>query len=318
MATKKTGAVIGGFGLLFFLFRVGLHLWAQYGPAPDRHDFKSVSQEHPEWSSQSKTTSGSTAQTPAPVTFYGKVADQFGQPIPAAKVAYVLKADYNGPEKTIAGVSDEAGLFTMATNKGAILKVTVSKEDYLPIDKQSSGSFCYADLYSFASYRFPTPTEDRPALFVLRKKFEPLVPFEKEFSLPEAGGAVEISLPARQASQPTAGQLKIELAPKKPLKRGPAETEWTCRLSVIGGGVQFAADPDNATAPAEGYSPTVEIPPAHHFNSGRYEYSANFFIQLPNGCFARSHFWLVKEGSAQGAMKGFANFKSGSRELQAE
>jgi hypothetical protein len=105
-------------------------------------------------------------QNKMPIEFYGKVIDQYGEPIPEAKVVFqwtTAVGPVTNPEKRTSSGTD--GRFELKDVQGKVLAVSVSKIGYDRTDDWIQ-SFDFADFFADNFYR-PNPSD--PALFHLRK-----------------------------------------------------------------------------------------------------------------------------------------------------
>lgn len=110
-----------------------------------------------------------------PVSFYGKVLDQYGEPVEGALVELHLThydpvnapRGYFSAVKTILVSTDGVGLFVVANERGSGLSVnTISKADYEFVRSQNKNSgFAYIRLYNDRHI----PDKAKPVLFHLRK-----------------------------------------------------------------------------------------------------------------------------------------------------
>ncbi|HEY5812895.1 MAG TPA: carboxypeptidase-like regulatory domain-containing protein [Terrimicrobiaceae bacterium] len=144
----------------------------------------------------------------APITFHGKVIDQFGAPVPYADVGYTAADKFNASGSHYTGKSDPDGSFEISGIAGAGLLVGVGKQGYYPVEGKSSGSFAYG--MGPDSYRQAAPTRQNPAVFLLHKmgETEPLAHASgRQYKVAKDGQPMEVDL--KTGSQVPAGKGDI-------------------------------------------------------------------------------------------------------------
>ncbi len=127
----------------------------------------------------------------APISFYGRVIDQYGQPVSDAKIHYSAADQYFGDSSKREGTSAADGTFSINGIKGAGLYVSVYKDGYDGTPRSGAGF----------GYGVPTgnrpPSEASPAVFLLRKKglaVPLLVISSRQYEIPKTGQSVGVSL----------------------------------------------------------------------------------------------------------------------------
>jgi Carboxypeptidase regulatory-like domain len=136
-----------------------------------------------------------------PITFYGKVIDQNGDPVPGATVNYTAMDKFDAPGSQYEGKSDANGFFSISGIGSAALSVGVRKGGYYMIHGKSAGAFAYG--VGPDSTRSEPPTKDNPAIFVLQKMgiAEPLIPLSTGgIKVPKNGTPVSIDLATGQTN----------------------------------------------------------------------------------------------------------------------
>ncbi len=98
-----------------------------------------------------------------PIDFYGKVIDQFGEPVAGAKVTLIWSAMGGTQGKEVFTRND--GKFELTDAKGKGVSVEILKDGYLRT-KASYGSFEYA---AFFEDNFHVPDRGKPVIFRLQK-----------------------------------------------------------------------------------------------------------------------------------------------------
>ena len=167
-----------------------------------------------------------------PITFYGKVIDQIGNPVSGADVDYgaIDKFDENGSDYH--GKSDVNGNFSIHGIKGAVLTVGVRKPGYYNIHGRSDSAFAYG--VGIDATRKAPPTKENPALFILQKHgpTESLIRIDGgQIDIPRNGRPVNIDLSTGKTG---AGNLRIQTWVENGNQR---HFDWHYELSVPGGGL---------------------------------------------------------------------------------
>jgi hypothetical protein len=250
----------------------------------------------------------------APIVFYGKVVDDHGQPVGGAHVFYSAADQYFGGSTKYNGVSDLNGLFFLEGAKGAGLYVEVSKEGYDRIANRSYGSFGYG----MPSGK-PPPSQDNPALFVLRKKGEAgfLISVDRDVVIPKDGTPVEINLGTGKPVELGRGELRIECwANNANLDPNLNERyDWRFRISVPGGGMIQRTGEFSFEAPKDGYAESEEIEMPHTAERWSKNFTKEYFLKLSGNRYARMTFRITSDRNQFASITSFLN-PSGSRNLE--
>lgn len=231
-----------------------------------------------------------------PITFYGKVVDEKGNPIPRAEVLYTALDKFWKDGTKYKSVSDDKGLFTLSGIKGGALYVSVEKEDYYVVHQYSAGGFSATMIPTpelterirppyEGGYDRPLPTKENPAVFVLRKKgeAEPLAEIDgRQYDVPKNGEPIEINLLTKQVGR---GHLKIECW-TEPISHKD-HFNWRYRISVPGGGLADRKGEFNFEAPLEGYRLVDEF--GMNATDGKWtsNFEKQYFLKLHDGNYAR-------------------------------
>ncbi len=255
------------------------------------------------------------------IVFYGKVIDEKKNPIEGANVLLSPTQTPTGENNPkLEKLTDRNGLFSIKTH-GMGLVVMVSKEGYYQL-KESSGDFDYVDLGSTsANIKSPHPNASDPAIFVLKKMGHPdaLVNFEKSFSISKNGNPVQVDLVTSLETKDGSNIIKVEAWTFDQNITDPNSNlpyNWSCRITVPGGGLIRKSGEFNFEAPAEGYQASDEIAmPAILGKEWRSQVPQSYFIKLGSGKYARIDFTMSAGGSHFFAINSYLN-PSGSRNLE--
>ena len=248
-----------------------------------------------------------------PITFFGKVVDQNGSPVPDASVHYSIEDKYFGNGTKREGVSDPNGSFGISGVSGACLYVSVWKMGY------DGGAKAHASF----GYGIPTgqrpPTKDYPAIFVLRKKAEaePLVRVSsRQFELAKTGEPVGVDL--RTGKEVPLGRALLVIESwvndrENESRRGCYD--WSCRVTVPGGGLAPRKG-DDFEAPEEGFNESdfFRVTKTDPRWTDRVE--RQYFVKLPDQTYARLTFQMMAGGRYNFfVLESYLN-PSGSRNLE--
>ncbi len=249
----------------------------------------------------------------APISFYGKVNDEKGQPIADARVHYSAADQYFGDSSKYEGVSDENGLFSITGIKGAGLYVTVAKDGYYETTESGTGFG-----YGVPSGK-PPPTKENPAVFVLRRKghSEPLVTVNsRQYKVPKDGTAFEIDLRTGQQVPINNGDLVFERW-MDAQKDAAGRFDWKCRMTVPGGGALQRGGEFDFQAPAGGYERSIEIDmPRTLGEKWQRIKTLDYFLKLKDGSFARATLTMYAGHDNFLVLDSYVNPKPGSRNLE--
>lgn len=249
-----------------------------------------------------------------PISFYGTVLDEVGQPIEGATVRFVWSdiSDNGTSEATM--TSDSDGLFNLTDRKGKGVSVSVSKAGYYTPSKERISSFEYANPYE---PRFHRPNPSRPVVFHLRKKgrAEPLSIMDKSFRIPLDGTAVDVDLLTGKAVPEGQGNVRIQCwtSDRDP---GSKRYDWRCQVQIPNGGLLESNNEFDFEAPPIGYRPMDEIKmPKSHEEQWRSEAIRKYFVKLGNGLYGRVSFLMIAGGDHFCRIESYVN-PSGSRNLE--
>lgn len=280
MSSQRRSAVIvlvvlAGALILFWWWRVSRHASAAEKPAPAQPAPQDVS----------KATAAATATNPPPPTppppptqkpspelrrtfetlnhneieFYGRVVDQFGEPVPAAEVkgVVIVNTGTRGGEMRRQTTTDGQGYFQFGGFKGQDLGIGISKEGYEYRRRSSSFSYSYFE----ADHKRHIPDPKNPVLFVLWKKqgAEQLIHYEQVWRFPVNAGPVKIDLLKAKLGQPQADLIVNVSRSPLTMPYGERGFSWTVSIDVEDGGLVLAGETDYYNqAPASGYKPHLE------------------------------------------------------------
>jgi hypothetical protein len=209
------------------------------------------------------------------VRFYGKVIDQYGEPVTNAKIKYSVGGRYLASGRSFSGPvsTDQDGEF-LIEGEGGSVSIYGFKADNIQVDIPGSpGSEMKRQAIGFFGYQH-TQGGNQP----LWTDTSPIKPFvfpawrigEGEYAkklLSRSIGEVLIAdgrwytinfLPREREEQflegeSSAGQLWVSLLREEPQGKGEKKGSWKMTMKAVGGGLQAVEGRYSVMAPAEGY-----------------------------------------------------------------
>jgi len=247
----------------------------------------------------------------APITFYGKVVDQNGSPVPFARAAYGLLDKFNESGSNGHIDADANGFFTIRGVRGAAIGVNVSKSGYYQIHKVSDQYFSYGS--GGDSMSKPPPKSDSPAIFILQKLGEtvPLILLSsRQIDVPRTGQPAIINLANGQTGQ---GNLQLTAwigdINKRPF-------DWRFDLSIPGGGLVERKEQFNFEAPDANYQPIIEISMPASAEQWNNRLTKEYFAKLGDGRYARLSIRLYPGQRNFVVLESYMNPTPGDRNLE--
>ena len=252
----------------------------------------------------------------APIEFYGRVVDQYRQPVSDAEVDFEAADQFLASGTRYSAKSDSDGNFSITGIQGAGLSVSVSKAGYGRISDVSSQTFGYG--MGPDSFRKVPPKKSEPAIFVLRKMAapEPLATFRRDVLLPKDGTPVEVSLKTGKPVVGGEGDMKFECWTDDRNMDAKEHYEWHARISVPGGGMLARTSPEfDFEAPEDGYKQSIELRMSQTAVEWSDDHDEQYWVKLGNGTYARMRLRLTTGGHHFVSLTTFLN-PSGSRNLE--
>lgn len=253
----------------------------------------------------------------APIAFYGKVQDQFGKPVPGARVLFSAVDKFWEEPSQYTGSSDADGLFSINKIRGAGLTVSVSKIGYDGLQKLSSQTFGYG-MGTDSSRKAP-PAPDAPAVFVLRKKADAqylIHVAHRQYKVRPDGTPMQMDLLTGNEVPFGTGNFQVErwIDSSKDVQN---RFDWRCRISVPNGGLVVRDKEVDFDAPEDGYQPYVDLAfPKSLGRAWQYTKHLDYFAKLSNGSFARVSLTLYAGHTNFLVMDAYVNPAVGSRNLE--
>ena len=230
-----------------------------------------------------------------PIAFYGRVIDQHGDPVVAAKISYGAVDQFLSKGSDYNGYSDVCGNFSVHEIKGIALTVGVWKEGYYGIDGKSAATFAYG--INPDNTRSLPPTKDNPAIFLLHKMgdAEPLIQVSsRQIDVLRTGQTMSIDLATGRTGQ---GSLQLT-SWIGDIKQRPFD--WRYLLRVPGGGLVQREGQFDFEAPLDGYQPAIEVKMAATAEQWTSRLTRQYFAKLPDGRYARFSIRFYAGGELRG------------------
>lgn len=248
-----------------------------------------------------------------PIEFYGKVIDQFSQPVEGAKV--VLNwTTVIGPvpdPKTII-FTDSNGRFELKGVQGKVLLVDVSKEGY-DYNEKSQGDFEYASFYQ---ENFHVPDPNTPVIFSLQKLMgaEPMYKYLSYGEIPLGGTPLVYNVEKGKITEP--GDLAFSVLLGESNRYG---SDFSVTIQGLNGAsCIFSSDEFLFQAPEMGYRGVLTID--HKLTASNYSPAQilRFYVRTGTGKYAAIDAKVSLLGDLSGAnFRIIAYFNpSGSRNLE--
>jgi hypothetical protein len=160
------------------------------------------------------------------------------------------------------------------------------------------------------------PDVNNPVIYHLRKKgeSEPLVLLKQNHRVARDGTPLELDLlhgrPVPQAD------LKVQCWTSDQGKKSGEKYDWTCVISLPGGGLLESTNEFDFTAPEVGYRPSYQIQMlASEPDGWRNDVEKKLFFKTGNGLYGRMTFAMIAGGDHFCMIQSYIN-PSGSRNLE--
>lgn len=258
-----------------------------------------------------------------PIRFYGKLVDQFGNPVPSAIVDFTVRV-INGYESTTdrgRTVSDAAGMFSISGYKGQDLSVNPSKAGY--VLSSIHGIFNYSHLFPESERVHPDPGNPTVIEMWKLQGAERLISFRIEGYVPCEGTPADFDLQTGERVQ-SGGDVTLTVwstnAPS--LKNGYS---WKARIQAVQGGLvqAFNVRPEQMLgAPESGYAGSFDLNYNYEVRPWSSRFTGAFYFTSRGGQFyGRLTLQIlsdvVKDGGAYVSIQGMLN-PAGSRDLEVD
>ncbi len=252
------------------------------------------------------------AENEKPQDFYGKIIDQYGQPIAGVDVTgnLMLVQGWDSDEKInrYKTLSDENGLFQFTGLKGSQLGVTVSKNGF--VMNSHNGS-----------YKVPESGQISPDNRVVLTMWkirgnEPLVQSAISANLSPEGNTVAFDV--LTGKQTPDGDLKITFSRFPPkVKPGLVHPyDWQFKIEIANGGLIQENDSYPYWAPESGYQSSFAFEISSNSVPWQNQFEQNFYIKNSTGKFGLMKFLIYSASRPPQIQINFTINPSGSQNLE--
>ncbi|MGV3661403.1 MAG: carboxypeptidase-like regulatory domain-containing protein [Prosthecobacter sp.] len=255
----------------------------------------------------------------APITFYGKVADQFGNPVAGANVEMRVNDSSSRKGRVLKLTADAQGVFSIADVAGLSLYVSVSKAGYYRVRTQdgkrgSEDGFAYGEDLGHGIHK---PEPGNPAIFLLQKEGvkETLVrQKEVDRRIAKDGSPLQFLLGDGNASH--AIVLQCWTQDENVITGG--QYDWHMKVTVPHGGLIPRVGDFAFEAPQDGYVSADEYTMAKSTPSAQWKdfVEKSYFVRFADGVYARVNVRILAYGAHSAVFSSYLNPKPGSRNLE--
>ena len=217
-----------------------------------------------------------------PIEFYGKVIDQFGEPVPEATIVFqwtTVIGPVTNPEMRTSTGKD--GRFALKDVQGKVLAVSVDKIGYARTDDWIQ-NFEYADFFHD---NFHVPDPNKPVIFHLHKTMEaePLYVFSPYADIIVGGEALVLNVEKGEVG--SQGDLAFSVVLGAETNRYGSDFIVTIQ-ALNGAGFVISDEEFLSKAPESGYQHIFRV--NHKLNISQYspEQKLRFYVRTGSGKFA--------------------------------
>jgi hypothetical protein len=226
-----------------------------------------------------------STQNDIPIVFYGRVEDQFGNPVVGAEITgstIIYNGVRAGGQKVVV-TSDANGFFQLDAGKGESLGIMPKKAGYVLATTGTEFRYSHLDAHPYV------PDAGNPTVIKMWKLqgVEPLIGINKTFKLAYAGVPIFFDLVAG-TTVPSGGDLEVIItrAPGLITQRKQDHRDWSIKLVPVNGGIMetdYRAAQVTFEAPADGYQDGYFVQ-MNHDDPGWYDNIQKvFFLTSRNG-----------------------------------
>jgi hypothetical protein len=227
-----------------------------------------------------------------PIEFYGKVVDQYGDPVEGARVDFSCNDDSDEGTTNYSRASNNDGIFSIAGIRGKLLVVKVSKPGYYT-SRRNPSSFYYAG----GNENF-LPDAANPVRYLLYKKGQVETVDAKDFpgltrieQLRSSGVPKGIDLLEGRAVPIQNAHLILEFW-RENTNRSARVYDWRCRFTIPDGGLVETAEEFAFEAPEKGYIEAIEVKMSSEDENWESAIRRKYYIRLPGELYGSVEIYL--------------------------
>jgi hypothetical protein len=255
-----------------------------------------------------------------PVDFYGKLVDQFGQPVAGASIKASIRVN-NGVTATtdwLTTTSDANGLFEFH-GRGEDIGMMPRKAGYALASTETYFKYSHLEDHPYVS------DAGKPKVINMWKLqgAEPLSIIKKQFHIPYTGEAIHFDL-LTEKIVPTGGDITITVNRPPGTISGHNHQDWSLKIEAVDGGLIETGQEEHVTyfAPESGYESAASYTMSdktHNFFQGVIR--SYLFTSRNHQVYGKIDFSFTLNGDPSEPMgvqfRGVANANS-SRNLEAD
>lgn len=244
-----------------------------------------------------------------PQDLYGKVIDQYEQPVIDADVSatLIIETDDGFKTKSFTSQTDANGLFQFTEIRGADLNVKIKKDGYKLGDKGEG-------------YQGPIGGISNPnnrAIYTMWKirGAEPLIGSSIDVKIPHDGTPATFEMATGKESPN--GDFRVTLS-QYPLdvQKGWERFDWSVKVEILNGGLVEENDSYPFWAPTDGYQPSFEFNESTNAVKWLGGLQKTFYIKTGQGQYGLMQLKIFPGRSPTGLEVNFTINPSGSQNLE--
>jgi hypothetical protein len=216
-----------------------------------------------------------------PIDFYGKLEDQFENPVAGAEIKAsirVISGERQGTDR-LTTTSDTNGLFEFH-GRGQDIGMVPSKSGYALASTGTQFKYSRLEETPFSS------DPNNPTVIKLWRLqgAEPLLSISQQHKLPYTQAPISFDLLAGK-TVPEGGDIKVTVNRPAGVISGRNRQDWSLKVEAVNGGLLDAGEQEAVTyaAPESGYHPQETLLMSAASNTWYESVQRGFFIRARNG-----------------------------------
>ncbi len=255
-----------------------------------------------------------------PIDFYGKVQDQFGQPVAGASItgSIIYDSGSSNGVREVQTVSDANGLFALHGGNGESLSVVPRKDGYALAS--TNAGFRYSHFYPEARH---VPDPSQPAVIEMWKLqgAERLIHFQTKAYVRLDGTPSAFDLQTGKRVE-TGGDIIVRVE-SSPTPNATEKYDWRATIQAVNGGLMPANGVEFEqmyVAPESGYEPEFNISYQRDAQPWSTAFNGGFYLKSRGGSSYGKvglgiNTTIVKNGAVFVMLNAYVN-PAGSRNLE--
>jgi hypothetical protein len=224
---------------------------------------------------------GLAALNDIPIIFYGRLEDQFGNPVAGAEITghTIIYSGSRPGSETLSTTSDAVGSFLLKAGNGESLGLVPRKEGY--VLATTSTYFKYS--YMYPDHFVPNPNNPTVIKMWKLEGAQPLITIRKKYKLPYTDAAINFDLVSGNIVA-SGGDIQIKIIRPIGIISEHNPQNWGFKIEAVEGGlIETTSQEASVTyaAPESGYlSSDALAASSNHHGVGLIQ--QEFFIQSRN------------------------------------